>query len=165
MRAVASGRGAAAGFVILLVAFTAAACGGGGARRAGTATAPQTAASPVCRTLVAAAVDNGKALLRAYTGVVSPGDLAFYDLRESLGFAQRHGCRPRDLGRALDAGFTDARFASLLNDVPATYVRYLRQALACFRGQLPAERCVRPAAVIEPPGAGKPSGTSHPLTP
>lgn len=147
------------------LSLLAAGCGGRSAGPARTTAGGDAKMSAVCRTLTAAVVDDGKALLRAYTGAVSPGDLAFYDLRESLGFAQRHSCRPRDLGQALDAGFTDARFASLLNDVPASYVRYLRQAVACFRKQLPAGRCVRPAAVIVPPGAGKPSGTSHPLTP
>ncbi len=119
----------------------------------------------MCRTLNAAAVDSAKALLRAYTGVVSPGDVAFYDLREALGYAQSHGCRPATLGGALEGGLTERQRAGLLSNVPATWVRYLRQATACFRGDLPAARCVRPAGAIAPPGAGKPSGTAHPLTP
>jgi hypothetical protein len=69
------------------------------------------------------------------------------------------------LGEALAGGFSRPRFALLLSYLPTPYVRYLRQADACFRRRLPAELCVRPAAVVVPPGAPNRRSTSHPLTP
>jgi hypothetical protein len=103
--------------------------------------------------------------LQAFSGVVSPGDVAFYDLREDLGYGQRARCRPALLGRALSQGLTRQQFRRLLANVPNAWVSYLRQADACFRRKLPRGRCVRAAAVVEPPGAGKSSGTSEPFVP
>ncbi|HZT15626.1 MAG TPA: hypothetical protein VFA19_06720 [Gaiellaceae bacterium] len=148
-----------------VAALVLSACGSRSSAGTTTSASPPADGAAVCRTLSAAAVDSAKALLRAYTGVVSPGDVAFYDLREALGYAQRHRCRPAALGGALARGLTPTQLAGLLSNLPGSYVRYLRQATACFRGDLPDGRCVSPAGVIEPPGAGKPSGTSHPLTP
>ena len=153
---------------LVAVSLAASACGGRsatGTTTARTSGTPPPAVPAVCRTLTSAAVDSSKALLRAYTGVVSPGDVAFYDLREALGYGQRRGCAPRVLGAALERGLTRAQLARLLSNLPATWVAYLRQARACFHETLPAQRCVRPAGTIDPPGTGKPSGTAHPLTP
>jgi hypothetical protein len=118
-----------------------------------------------CRTLTEAAVENATRLLRAYAGSATPGDLYFYDLRQALGSAQLDGCRPAAVGRAFLDGLTERRFALLLTHLPASYIRYLRQAEACARGELPAGRCIRAAAVIEPPGTGKAGGTSEPFAP
>ncbi len=118
-----------------------------------------------CRTLTEAAVDDAARLLRAYAGSATPGDLYFYDMRQALGSAQLDDCRPAAVGQAFLNGLTERRFRLLLTHLPASYIRVLRQAEACARGELPAGRCVRAAAVIEPPGMGKPGGTSEPLAP
>ncbi len=43
-------------------------------------------------------------LLRAYGGDASPGDLAFYEIREHLAYLQSNGCRPQLLAGALPGG-------------------------------------------------------------
>lgn len=163
-RTVIAGRGwggslAAAVVALLLVAG----CGERVARPAETSSRPKV--SLACRRLTSAALRDAKALLRAYAGYASPGDVAFYDLREDLGYGQQARCRPAELGEALVHGLTRRQLRQLLSDLPSTYVSYLHQAVACSRTQLPRARCSRPAAVITPPGAGTSSGTSEPLAP
>jgi hypothetical protein len=126
---------------------------------------PSTRPTAVCRSLALAAVDDAHGLLRAYGGDASPGDLAFYDLREHLAYLQSNGCRPQLLGGALEHGLSPKRLRTFLGLLPAAHVRYLRQALACADGRPPAEGCTDPATVIALPGAGKPGGTAHPVAP
>jgi hypothetical protein len=138
-----------------------AACGGHATHTAGVSARP----TAVCRSLALAAVDDAHGLLRAYGGDASPGDLAFYDLREHLAYLQRNGCRPQLLGGALEHGLAPKRLRTFLGLLPSTHVRYLRQALECADGRPPAAGCTDPAAVIALPGAGKPGGTAHPVAP
>jgi hypothetical protein len=139
---------------------------GCGSRQAG-APAEQGTVRPVsspCRVMTAAAADYAQSLLRAYAGSLPVGDLPLYELREDLANVQRH-CSVSALGDAYVHRLTPRRLHKLFTLLPASYVRYLRQATACARGQLAAEECIRPAAVIRPAGAGKPGGTSHPFVP
>lgn len=151
----------------LATAAIAAAAGGcGGHVSSGPTTRPHPSATPeICRTLAQAAVDDARALVRAFGGQASPGDLAMYDLREHVSFLQRDGCRPAVLGDALTSKMSPRELAALGALLPETYVRDVRQALACAHGERPTTRCIAPAAPIRAAGVGKPGGTSHPLVP
>jgi len=152
-----------AGLAAATAAALAAGCGSHGARTP--TTAARTAVRPVCRTLALAAVSDGKALVRAFDGQASPGDLAMYDLREDLGYLQQKRCAPALLGEALSSRVPARVLVQLDSLLPASYGSDVRQALACARGEHPAEGCAEAVAPITLPGAGKPGGTSHPLTP
>ena len=152
-----------AGLAATAAAALAAGCGSHTAARS--TTAARVPVQPVCRSLALAAVDDARALVRAYGGQASPGDLAMYDLREDLAYLQQKRCAPALLGGALTSRLPSRLLARLDSLLPASYVTDVRQALACARGERPAERCASAVAPITLPGTGKPGGTSHPLTP
>ena len=82
-------------------------------QRADHTPAPPPSATPeICRTLALAATDDARALVRAFGGQASPGDLAMYDLREHVSFLQRDGCRPAVLGDALRSKMSPTRARS-----------------------------------------------------
>jgi len=120
--------------------------------------------SSPCRVLTTAAVDYARSLLRAYAGSLPVGDLPLYELREDLANVQRR-CSVSELGDVYVHRLTSRQLHKLFTLLPASYVLYLRQAIACTRGQLVAQKCIRPVAVIRHAGAGKPGGTSHPFVP
>jgi hypothetical protein len=152
-----------AGLAATAAAALAAGCGNHTAARSTTlARAP---VRPVCRALARAAADDARALVRAFNGQASPGDLAMYDLREDLAYLQQKRCAPALLGEALASRVPARVLAQLDSLLPASYVSDVHQALACSRGERSAERCAGAAASITLPGTGKPGGTSHPLTP
>lgn len=120
--------------------------------------------SPACRVMAAAAVDDARALLRAYAGDPSPGDLAFYNLREVLTNIQAR-CRTEWLGGALDRGLTHGQTTTLYSLLPSSYVTYLRQSIGCARAAEPPPGCARPRRAIRSPGANGTGATPHPLVP
>jgi hypothetical protein len=152
------------GPAVLVSAALLAGCGGHASPPAKT-TATHTTASAVCRSLALALVDDAHGLLQAYGGNPSPGDLAMYDLREHVAYAQSNRCAPATVGAALAAGLSPHRFAALIAHLPTTYARDLEQARACAAGSKPAESCVAPVEPVSLPGATKPGGTPHPLVP
>jgi len=151
--------------VVLLAAAVLAGCGGHAAPPASTSAARTTTASTVCRALALALVDDARGLLRAYAGNASPGDLAMYDLREHVAYAQSNGCVPATVGAALAARLSTRQFAALVDLLASTYARDLEQARACASGSRPAESCTAAVEPVSLPGAKKPGGTPHPLVP
>ena len=136
-----------AGLATAAIAAVAGGCGGHVS--SGPTTRPHPSATPeICRTLALAATDDARALVRAFGGQASPGDLAMYDLREHVSFLERDGCRPAVLGDALRSKMSPRELAALDALLPETYVRDVRQALACAHGKRPTTRCIAPAAPI-----------------
>jgi hypothetical protein len=136
-------------------------CGCGGHDRNAAAPSP----SPACRHFAAVSTDDGRLLLVSYAGNPTPADEAMHQLRDDLAEEQRRGCAPAVLGAALTLKLTQRQRVQLLSHLPATWVVYFRQAVACSAGKTPAAGCVRPAARIERGGAGKPGGSPYPIAP
>jgi hypothetical protein len=146
--------------VLVLAALTG--CGG---RHSAAAPRPPAVLPASCRLPTQAAVADARTLVRQYGGDASPADLAFFELKNDLAFVQSRHCAPAVLGGAFTRAFPPKQLAVLYANLPAAWVRYLRQAVACARDTSGAVRCDRPVTVIEPAGAGKPSGSPHPIAP
>jgi hypothetical protein len=117
-----------------------------------------------CRVITSAALDDARLLLRDEGGVdASPADLPFYDLRVDLANAQAR-CRPAWLGDKFEA-LLPARRAALYDLLPATYVDYLKLALACSVSRDVKPACVTGVQTIHSPGATGTGNTPHPVVP
>jgi hypothetical protein len=126
--------------------------------------APKQAESAQCKVITRAALDDARLLLRDEGGVdASPADLPFYDLRVDLANAQAR-CRPAWVGDDFRT-LTAARRAALYDLVPATYVDYLKLALACAASEDARPECATGVQTIHSPGATGTGKTPHPVVP
>jgi hypothetical protein len=131
-------------------------CGG-----SGHASAAETAQ---CRVITKAALEDARLLLRDESGVdASPADLPFYDLRVDLANAQAR-CRPAWVGDDVRS-LPPARRTKLYDLLPATYVDYLKLAVACAGSEDAKPACVTRVQTIHSPGATGTGKTPHPVVP
>jgi hypothetical protein len=144
--------------LVVLLAGAAVVAGCGGSKQAAPAeTAP-------CKVITAAALDDARLLLRDESGVdASPADLPFYDLRVDLANAQAR-CRPAWVGDDFRV-LTAARRTALYDLLPATYIEYLKVALACATSEDAKPACKTGVQTIHSPGATGTGQTPHPVVP
>jgi hypothetical protein len=85
----------------------------------------------MCRHQAQVIADDAHQILLHYGAQSAyPADLAYYMFRSALTEFERHGCAAQLLGSTLERRLTNKQLTALRSHLPATIVRYLRQALA-----------------------------------